>query len=218
MKSENKNGKRVQALTGVAVMIGAAGGIFGLASGAAAGTEEPDTQNIGHVWVYEVCADSDSYEGAEGILVRMSERTSGVQYDSFDVVDPDDDSETYDLNPLWESKNSQWSTLEFFIPISTDGEDPIYGDYEILFDGSIKHDNGSGSQVVEELTVDLNCGDGGDDTYDFEWNFNFTLAAPAAAETLPKTGSDSNTLAILAPTMILLGGGLMMVRRRLVNA
>lgn len=216
MKSESKHSKRARALTGVAVMVGAVGGVFGLASGVSAGPGEPDPKDIGHVWVFEICEDSGSYEGVEGILVRIAEKTSGVQYDSFDVVDPSPDTETYDPDPLWEAQGPNWRKAELFIPVSLDGEDPIYGDYQFLFDGPIKYDPGTGSEVVEELTLDLDCTDGGEDppTWDFD-GIVFNLPTPTP---LPKTGSANNGLATLAPVLMVLGAAVLVIRRRVVTA
>lgn len=69
---------------------------------------------------------------------------------------------------------------------------------------------GREDDVIETILV--YCG-GGNPNFNFNFNLPTVTTPP-----LPKTGGESHTLLILAPVMVLLGGGLVLARRRLIDA
>jgi LPXTG-motif cell wall-anchored protein len=83
--------------------------------------------------------------------------------------------------------------------------------------------------IVHRITGKLVKYQGTPQTADFELDcpgptqssipgFNFNIPKVTAAPPLPTTGSSINSMLVLAPIMVLLGGGLILARRRLANA
>jgi len=138
--------------------------------------------------ISEVCSGEDS----PGLNINIPDEKSGngpkyTLYISPDGEDVDYDTDEADSN-FGDGYDATFNTGEgeFHIIVVGPADDVLYNDY---------------------FTVDCSNGGGGDDG----WTIDIGLLKPM---TLPTTGSDTDTLLMIAPLMVVLGAGLILARRR----
>lgn len=138
--------------------------------------------------VSEVC----SGEYSPGLNINIPDEKSGngpkyTLYISPDGEDVDTDTDEADSN-FGDGYDVSYNTGEgtFHIMVVGPADDELYNDY---------------------FTVDCSNGGGGNDG----WTINLDFLKP---RTLPTTGSNTNSLLMVAPLMVMLGAGLILARRR----
>ena len=142
--------------------------------------------------VSEIC----SGEASPGLNINIPDEKSGNGPKYTIYISDDDEDVNFDEDvadsKISDGYDGDFATGEGYFHIIIEGpsEDQLYNDY---------------------FTVDCSNGGGGDD----RWIIDIGNLKP---KTLPTTGSDYGTLMVLAPMMVLLGGALVLARRRLVNA